>query len=128
MFELSKEEYESLRSQFGTLKRGEHSKYSPMVFTEQGVAMLSSILNSRQAIEVNIMVMRAFVNLRWMVSSNKALLRKLEEMEKKYDTQFKVVFEAIRRLMAPPVKPKRKIGFDLKEKQARYGRKRIRKK
>jgi hypothetical protein len=91
-----------------------------MVFTEQGVAMLSSILNSRQAIEVNIMVMRAFVNLRWMVSSNKTLLGKLEEMEKKYDSQFKVVFDALRALMAPPVKPKRKIGFNLKEKQARY--------
>jgi hypothetical protein len=127
MFELSKEEYESLRSQFGILKRGEHSKYSPMVFTEQGVVMLSSILNSRQAIEVNIMVMRAFVNLRWMVSSNKALLRKLEEMEKKYDAQFKIVFEAIRQLMAPVIKPKRKIGFDLKEKPARYSRKMSRK-
>ena len=94
-----------------------------MVFTEQGVAMLSSILNSRQAIEVNVMIMRAFVSLRWMVSSNKTLLRKLEEMEKKYDSEFKVVFEAIRQLMTPPMKPKRKIGFDLKEKQARYSRK-----
>jgi hypothetical protein len=93
-----------------------------MVFTEQGVAMLSSILNSRQAIEVNIMIMRAFVNLRWMVSSNKFLLRKLLEMEKKYDKQFRVVFEAIRQLMAPPAKSKRKIGFDLKEMKARYGR------
>jgi len=123
MFELTKEEYDSLRSQFGTLKRGEHSKYPPMVFTEQGVAMLSSILNSRQAIEVNIIIMRAFVNLRWMVSSNKFLLRKLLEMEKKYDEQFRVVFEAIRQLMTPPVKPKRKIGFHLKEKQARYRKK-----
>ena len=95
MFELSREEFDSLRSQFGTLKRGEHSKYVPMVFTEQGVAMLSSVLNSRRAIEVNIMIMRAFVNLRWMVSSNKVLLKKIEEMEKKYDKQFKIVFEAI---------------------------------
>jgi hypothetical protein len=124
MFELTKEEYDSLRSHFGTLKRGEHSKYSPMVFTEQGVAMLSSILNSRKAIEVNIMIMRAFINLRWMVSSNKVLLRKFEEMEKKYDEQFRVVFEAIRQLMAPPETSKRKIGFHLKEKQAGYGRKR----
>jgi hypothetical protein len=122
MFELSREEFDSLRSQFGTLKRGEHSKYMPMVFTEQGVAMLSSVLNSRRAIEVNIMIMRAFVNLRWMVSSNKALLKKIEEMEKRYDKQFRIVFEAIRQLMTPPAAPKRKIGFDLKEKQARYGK------
>jgi hypothetical protein len=69
------------------------------------------------------LVMRAFVNLRWMVTSNKTLLRKLEEMEKKYDAQFKVVFDTLRALMTPSLKPKRKIGFDLKEKQARYGRK-----
>jgi hypothetical protein len=124
MFQLTREEYDSLRSQFGTLKRGEHSKYLPMVFTEQGVAMLSSVLNSRRAIKVNIMIMRAFVSLRWMVSSNKALLQKLEEMERKYDKQFKIVFEAIRQLMTPPETKKRKIGFDLKEKQARYGKKR----
>lgn len=86
--------------------------------------MLSSILNSRQAIEVNIMIMRAFVNLRWIVSSNKVLLRELEEMEKKYNSQFNVVFEAIRKLMSPPGKPKRKMGFDLKEKRARYVKKR----
>ena len=74
MFELSREEFDSLRSQFGTLKRGEHSKYMPMVFTEQGVAMLSSVLNRRRAIEVNILIMRAFVKLRKMVASNKELL------------------------------------------------------
>ena len=124
MFELSREEFDSLRSQFGTLKRGEHSKYLPMVFTEQGVAMLSSVLNSREAIEVNIMIMRAFVNLRWMVSSNKALLQKIEEMENKYDKQFKIVFEAIRQIMIPTKTLKRKIGFALKEKQAKYGKKR----
>jgi hypothetical protein len=93
-----------------------------MVFTEQGVAMLSSVLNSRRAIEVNIIIMRAFVNLRWMVSSNKALLQKIKEMEQKYDGQFKFVFEAIRQLMTPPASSKRKIGFDLKEKQAGYGK------
>ncbi|MEW6185381.1 MAG: ORF6N domain-containing protein [Thermodesulfobacteriota bacterium] len=123
MLELTKEENDSLRSQFGTLKRGEHSKYPPMVFTEQGVAMLSSVLNSRMAIEVNIMIMRAFVNLRWIVSSKKEFYKKLDEIEKKYDEQFKIVFDALRALMAPPVKPKRRIGFDLKEKQARYGKK-----
>jgi hypothetical protein len=111
MFELTKAEYDALRYQFGTLKRGEHSKYLPIVFTEQGVAMLSSVLNSKQAIEVNILIMRAFMQLRQMISSHKDLLRKVEEMEKKYDEQFQVVFEAIKQLMTPPEKPKRKIGF-----------------
>jgi hypothetical protein len=95
-----------------------------MVFTEQGVAMLSSVLNSKQAIEINILIMRAFVSLRWMVSSNKVLLRKLEEMERKYDAQFKVVFDAIRALMTPPPeKLRKKIGFGLREKQTGYGKK-----
>jgi phage regulator Rha-like protein len=102
MFELTKEEYDSLRCQFGTLKRGQHSKYMPLAFTEQGVAMLSSVLNSKRAIEVNILIMRAFVKLRVMISSHKERLRKLEDMEKKYDEQFRVVFEAIRDLMTPP--------------------------
>ena len=122
MFELTKEEYESLRYQFGTLKRGEHSKYLPLAFTEQGVAMLSSVLNSRRAIEVNILIMRAFVRLRGMMSSHKELLRKLEEMEMKYDDQFRVVFEAIRQLMTPPEPPRKKIGFEAKEAAAPYGK------
>ncbi|MDO9462938.1 MAG: ORF6N domain-containing protein [Deltaproteobacteria bacterium] len=111
MFELTKEEHDALRYQFGTLKRGEHSKYLPIAFTEQGVAMLSSVLNSKRAIEVNILIMRAFVQLRQMISSHKDLLRKVEEIEKKYDEQFQVVFEAIKQLMIPTEKPKRKIGF-----------------
>jgi hypothetical protein len=100
-------------------------KYSKRVrvFTEQGVAMLSGILNSNRAIEANIQIMRAFVKLREMIASNKDLSRRLDDLEKKYDSQFKVVFEAIRQLMTPPVSKKRKIGFHLKEKQARYGRK-----
>ena len=85
MFQLKQEEYESLRFHFGILKRGQHSKYLPCAFTEQGVAMLSSVLNSSRAIEVNILIMRAFVRLRGMMSSHKELLRKLEEMEMKYD-------------------------------------------
>jgi hypothetical protein len=93
------------------------------VFTEQGVAMLSGILNSDRAIEVNIQIMRAFVKLREMIATNKDISRRLDELEKKDDGQFQVVFEAIRALMAPPLKPKRKIGFDLKEKQAKYGKK-----
>jgi len=111
MIELSKEEYESLRRHFGTLKRGEHSKYLPYAFTEQGVAMLSSILNSERAVKVNIEIMRAFVRLRQILVSNKDLARKLADMEKKYDEQFRVVFEAIRQLMSPDVPRKGKIGF-----------------
>ena len=122
MFELTKEEYDSLRYQFGTLKRGEHSKYLPMAFTEQGVAMLSSVLKSKSAIEVNIAIMRAFVELRKMISSHADLERKLDSLEQKYDKQFKVVFDAISALMAPPEKPRKKIGFEVKESKAWYGK------
>jgi phage regulator Rha-like protein len=122
MFELTEEEHDLLRRQFGTLKRGEHSKYPPMAFTEQGVAMLSSVLNSWRAVEVNVLIMRAFVRLRQMTASHKDLLVKIEEMERRYDAQFKVVFEAIRQLMAPPAAPQKKIGFQIKEKRATYGR------
>jgi len=93
-----------------------------MAFTEQGVAMLSSVLKSERAIEVNIAIMRAFVRLRQMLASNEDLARKLEDMEKKYDEQFKVVFDAIRALMAPPDKPRKKIGFEVKEGRAGYGK------
>lgn len=88
-------------------------KHAPnvFVFTEQGVAMLSTVLRSDRAIEVNIQIMRAFVKLRGMIASNKELAEKLAGLEKKYDAQFKVVFDAIRQLMAPPEKEKRKIGF-----------------
>ena len=111
MFQLSTKEFESLRYQFGTSKRGGR-RYPPYAFTEQGVAMLSSVLNSKRAIQVNIEIMRAFVRLRQMLSSNADLARKLATLEKKYDTQFKVVFDAIRELMTPPdSKKKRSIGF-----------------
>jgi len=98
-------------------------KYAKRVhaFTEQGVAMLSSVLRSERAIEVNIAIMRAFVQLREMLASNVELARKLKQMEKKYDKQFKIVFEAIRQLMTPPEKPRKKIGFEVKEKGATYG-------
>jgi hypothetical protein len=125
MFELSQEEYESLRRQFGTLKRGEHSKYLPYAFTEQGVAMLSSVLRSKRAVQVNIEIMRAFVRLRQLMSTHKDLARKLEALEKRYDAQFKVVFDAIRQLMTPPEPGKRKIGFVVKERGAKYGRSEI---
>ena len=107
MFELTRQENESLRSQNVTLKRGQHSKYLPFAFTEQGVAMLSSVLNSERAVEVNTAIMRTFVKLRKMLSAHKDLERKLAALEKKYDDQFKIVFEAIAELMAPPEKPKR---------------------
>ena len=85
--------------------------------------MLSSILNSERAIMVNIQIMRTFTRLREILATHEELRRKIEQMEKKYDGQFQAVFEAIRALMAPPLKPKRKIGFNLKEEQARYGKK-----
>jgi hypothetical protein len=118
MFELTTQENQSLRSQNVTLKRGRHSKYLPFAFTEQGVAMLSSVLNSERAIDVNIEIMRAFVRLRQMLSAHKDLERKLAAFEKKYDDQFKIVFEAIAELMAPAEKPRKKIGFEIKEGRA----------
>lgn len=111
MFELSKKEYESLRRHFGTLKRGEHSKYLPYAFTEQGVAMLSSVLHSKRAIAVNIAIMRTFVKMRRLIMPYKDLVRHLDELEKKYDAQFKVVFDAIRELMKPPERRVKQIGF-----------------
>lgn len=119
LIQITREEFESLRYHFGTSKRG-GLRYLPFAFTENGVAMLSSILNSKRAIQVNIQIMRTFTRLREIMGSQKELARRLGDLEKKYDGQFKIVFEAIRQLMAPPAKPKRKIGFDLKEKQFRY--------
>ena len=110
MFQLSAEEVASLRCQSGTSKRGGR-RYRPYVFTEQAVAMLSSVLHSERAVRVNIEIMRAFVQLRQMLSSHADLARKLETLEKKYDAQFKIVFDAIRELMTPPAAPKRRIGF-----------------
>ena len=121
MFELTKQESNASRYRFGTLKRGAHAKYTSFVFTEQGVAMLSTVLNSKRAIQVNIEIMRAFVRLREILATHKDLARKLEELEKKYDEQFRVVFEAIRQLMAPPQRPpKRRIGFGVEEPKVKY--------
>jgi hypothetical protein len=112
MFQLSKEEYaELLRCQFGTLKRGRHSKYLPYAFTENGVAMLSSVLNSDRAVQVNILIMRTFTKIREMLATHKELKEKIEDMEKKYDYQFRVVFDAIKQLIEPPQKPRKRIGF-----------------
>ncbi|MEJ2171102.1 MAG: ORF6N domain-containing protein [Desulfobacterales bacterium] len=121
MFELTKKEQDSLRSQIVILKRGQHSKYPPFAFTEQGVAMLSSVLNSARAITVNIAIMRTFTRLRTMIASHDDLKRKIEAMEKKYDDQFRIVFEAITQLIEEDEKPKKKIGY-IKEGQAKYGK------
>ena len=131
MFQLTMEEAKTwwvrnrdtrLRSQTVTLKRGQHIKYRPYAFTEHGVLMLSSVLNSERAIQVNIEIMRAFVRLRQMLASHIELARKLEELEKKYDAQFKIVFDAIRQLMAPPEPepPKKRIGFLVEEPHVPY--------
>ena len=117
MFELTSQEASALRSQIVTLKkgRGRYSKYAPLVFTELGVAMLSSVLNSERAVQVNILIMRAFAKLREMLATHKDLARKLDELERKYrahDAQIKAVFEAIRNLVDQPIPPRRRIGFD----------------
>lgn len=114
VFQLTEEEDEVLRFHFGTSKKRGGRRYLPYVFTEQGVAMLSGVLQSPRAVMVNVAIMRTFVKLRKMIASNKELSQKLAQLEKKYDVQFKVVFDAIRQLMAPPpVPPKRRIGFDV---------------
>jgi hypothetical protein len=123
MFQLTSEEVEFLRSQIATSKRGRGGRrYAPYVFTEQGVAMLSTVINSESAIQVNIEIMRAFVRLREILATHKDLAAKLETLERKYDAQFKVVFDAIRQLMTPPEPQKRKIGFLVKERATRYGK------
>jgi len=113
MFQLTKTEAKSLRSQIVTLKKGKrsHYKYMPYAFTEPGVAMLSSVLNSNRAIQVNIQIIKTFIKLREIALTHVALKRKIEAMERNYDRQFKAVFEAIRKLLEPPPARKRKIGF-----------------
>jgi hypothetical protein len=113
---------EILRSQIVTLRHGEHLKYRPYAFTEQGVAMLSGVLNSPRAIQTNLAIMRTFVQLRQMLSSNADLARKLAAIEGKYDKQFRAVFDAIRALMSEKKAPKREIGFHtLMPKPAKVG-------
>jgi hypothetical protein len=116
MFNLTKKEFKNLIFHFGTSSWGGTRKM-PRAFTEQGVAMLSSVLRSQRAIQVNIEIMRAFVRLRRILASHKDLARRLDELEKKYDTQFKVVFDAIRQLMAAPVSKSRRIGFNTTKEQ-----------
>jgi hypothetical protein len=113
IFQLTREEADRPRSQLATLElgRGRHRKYPPYAFTEQGVAMLSSVLHSPRAIPANIEIMCAFVRLRQILASHAELARKLATLERKYDAQFKIVFDAARRLMVPPAPKRRKIGF-----------------
>jgi hypothetical protein len=120
MFQLNNQETEILLSQFAIPSRKHLGGFNPYVFTEQGVAMLSTVLKSERAIQVNIAIMRAFVQLRKLIATHKDLAAKLEELEKKYDAQFKVVFDAIRQLMTTPEYPKKEIGFRVKETAAKY--------
>jgi phage regulator Rha-like protein len=116
-FTLTEEEHESLRSQFATLKtgRGEHRKYQPRAFTEHGALMAASVLNSPKAVEMSILVVRAFVRLRQILASNRQLAAKLNELERKiaaHDKNIVALFQAVRSLMAVPARPKRRIGFN----------------
>jgi hypothetical protein len=126
MFELTEDEFQNLRCHFGISNSGEAvndlrsqfatsrwggTRYPPMAFTEQGVYMLSSVLNSQRAILVNIQIVRAFVRIRQMISSHEDLRKKIEAMEEKYDGQFRIVFDAIRELLRVESRPKKKIGF-----------------
>jgi hypothetical protein len=114
VFLLKTKEVANLRYQIGTSSVGwGGSRYSTMAFTEQGVAMLSSVLRSDRAADVNIAIMRTFVQLRRMMDSNRELARKVSEMEKRYDEQFRAVFQAIQELIAEESGPKRKIGFGI---------------
>src|SRR5437868_7190199 len=136
MFKLSREEIGRIsqavtssldphrsRSQFVILKRGENIKYRPYAFTEQGVAMLSCVLKSERAVKVNIAIMRAFVRLRQTLETNREFARKFSELERrvgKHDKEIAAIIDAIRQLMAPPEKPKREIGFHVREQTTRY--------
>jgi hypothetical protein len=120
MFQLTAEENESLRFQFGTLKRGAHSKFLPYAFTEQGVAMLSSVLNSKQAIAVNIQIIRVFTKMRELISSNKEILMKLEQLEKKVghnSEDIEEIFSALRDLVNPELIPRKTVGYKWKKEE-----------
>jgi len=118
-FELNRVEIENLRYHFGTSSWG-GVRYAPFAFSEQGVAMLSTVLHSKRAVQVNIEIIRTFVKLRELLLRNKDLARRLDDLEVKYDHQFKIVFDAIRELVQPKVKPKRQIGFRVEEPRPKY--------
>ena len=120
MFQLTKDEFAVLKSQIVTSSWGGLRRATPYAFTEQGVAMLSSVLRSKRAVQVNVAIMRTFVKLREILATHKEPARKLEEMGKKYDSQFRIVFDAIRKLMEPPpLPPRRPIGFTPKDEDKR---------
>jgi phage regulator Rha-like protein len=114
MFQLTEAEKNEVVTNCDNLARLKFSPHLPYAFTEHGALMLANVLNSERAAQTSVQVVRAFVKLRQMLASNAELARKLAAMEKKYDAQFKVVFDAIRQLMSPPAKPKREIGFHVK--------------
>lgn len=123
LFELTKEEYSSLRSQFGTLKRGAHSKYQIMAFTEQDVAMLSGVLRSPTAIQVNIQIMRVFVKMRNLITKYEELLAKVEAIEEnalEQNEHIIKIYEVIKELIEPTYKNRKPIGFRIKERRERY--------
>jgi phage regulator Rha-like protein len=126
MFQLTLEEAQAClgsRFQIGTLKRGQNIKYLPYAFTQEGVAMLSSVLRSPRAVQINVAIMRAFVRLRETLSLHKELAAKLAELERKiegHDTHIRSLFEAMRQLMTPPEPPPKRIGFHVKEGRAKY--------
>jgi len=120
MFQLTDREFTNLKSQIVISSWGGSRRATPYAFTENGVAMLSSVLNSKRAIQANIQIMRTFTKLREMIAAHKDLVKRLNELEKKYDGQFQIVFEAIRQLIEVEEKPKRKIGFIARERQAVY--------
>jgi hypothetical protein len=128
VFRLTADEFTNLKSQFVISSWG-GSRSRPYAFTEQGVAMLSSVLNSERAVKVNIAIMRAFVKLRESLETNRELARKFGELEKrvgKHDNEIGAIIDAIRQLMAPPKKPRREIGFHVREKTPRYGKQKTR--
>ena len=123
MFELKPEELTNLKFQFGISRWGGRRRSRPHVFTEQGIAMLSSVLNSERAIKVNIAIMRTFVKLRQTLDTNRELAQKFSQLEQrvgKHDEEIAAILEAIRQLMTPPEKPRREIGFHVREKAPRY--------
>ena len=123
MFELTTEDYNSLRCQFGTLKRGAHSKYPPMAFTEQGVAMLSGVLRSTVAIEVNIQIMRVFVKMRKLITNYEELLQKIEVLESnalEQNEQIINIYEIIKELIEPTYKNRKPIGYRINERREKY--------
>jgi hypothetical protein len=123
MFQLTADEAQALSFQIGSLKRGQHFKYLPQVFTQEGVAMLSSVLRSPRAVQVNIAIMRVFVRLRTTLALHKELAHKLAELERTiegHDTSIRTLFDAIRELAAPPATPRREIGYHVKEASRPY--------